>query len=95
MQEDNIEYFHLFGTANCPFCVKAINLMNESGFLYVLTLLDNALPVLKDVKKTYNIKTVPIITKHTIGKEASEFIGGCSDLETYLKFHDNLHTTND
>jgi len=95
MQEEKIDYFHLFGTSKCPFCVKAINLLNESGFLYVMTLLDNALPVLSDVKKTYNFKTVPIITRHTVGKEASEFIGGCNDLEIYLQSHDNLYTTND
>ena len=74
-------YYLLYVTGHCPWCVKAINLLNESGLEYAVTLLDQALDYRKHLKNKYKWDTVPIVVEVDInGKET--LIGGYTDLES-------------
>ena len=79
-----MDYYHIFATSKCPFCVEAIDVLNNIQQEYVLTLLDNSPRVLADVKKTYDWQTVPIITLHNTADNDTVFVGGCDDLKQYL-----------
>ena len=52
-------YYLLYVTGHCPWCVKAINLLNESGLEYAITLLDQALDYRRHLKNKYKWGTNP------------------------------------
>tara|TARA_R100000152_G_C6778305_1_gene208865 strand:+ start:2856 stop:3200 length:345 start_codon:yes stop_codon:yes gene_type:complete len=73
-------YYLLYVTGHCPWCVKAINLLNESGLEYAITLLDQSLDYRRHLKNKYKWDTVPIVVE--VDKNGNEnFIGGYTDLE--------------
>ena len=73
-------YYLLYVTGHCPWCVKAINLLNESGLEYAVILLDQALDYRRHLKKKYKWDTVPIVVEVDINGE-EKLIGGYTDLE--------------
>jgi glutaredoxin len=73
-------YYLLYVTGHCPWCVKAINLLNESGLEYAVILLDQALEYRRHLKKRYSWDTVPIVIEVDINGEET-LIGGYTDLE--------------
>ncbi len=82
-----LHYYHVYAKATCPWCVKAINMLHNSGHEFVLTLVDNSPEFYHTVKKQYDWQTVPMIVEKDInGNE--KFIGGFTDLEEY--FMENL-----
>ena len=77
-------YYLLYVTGHCPWCVKAINLLNESGLEYAVTLLDQALEYRRHLKQRYSWDTVPIVVEVNINNEET-LIGGYTDLEARFK----------
>lgn len=73
-------YYILYVTGHCPWCVKAINLLNESGLEYAVTLLDQALDYRRHLKNKYKWDTVPIVVE-VEPSGAEKLIGGYTDLE--------------
>jgi|TARA_Y100000034_G_C6885503_1_gene406531 glutaredoxin len=69
----------LFVTKTCPYCEKAIKLLEEKKCKYKLVEFDEDQKlILEGIKTNYNWKTVPMIFKRE--KEVVEFIGGYTDL---------------
>ena len=72
--------YHIYATTVCPFCVRAINLLNESESEYILTLVDNSPLYLEELKLKYNWETIPIILELDSHTDETTFIGGYTDL---------------
>ena len=80
-----MKYYHVFATTTCPYCTKAVNLLNDNESEYILSLVDKAPNVLKDIKDSLKHRTVPIITEHDTDDETYQrLIGGSSELEALL-----------
>ena len=75
-------YFIVYAKTDCSYCVDVINLLNENGFDYVLTLLDRASDFHHALKLKHQWETVPLIFKVDAGTE--EMIGGCDDFKEWL-----------
>ena len=80
-------YYKIYAKVECPFCVQAINKMNEHGFDHSLTLVDKSTDYFESIKKKYDHHTVPIILKvpkaDTYGN-IYEVIGGYDDFMKML-----------
>lgn len=75
-----IKNYRVYMTTGCPFCKKVVTLLLEKKKTFSVTVLDNDIETLEELKKQYNWQTVPMIVGRT--KEGKElFLGGCSDLE--------------
>ena len=72
--------YHIYATTVCPFCARAINLLNESESEYILTLVDNSPLYLEELKLKYNWETIPIILELDSHTDETTFIGGYTDL---------------
>jgi glutaredoxin len=84
--------YHIYAKSKCPFCVKAINLLHEMGYEFVLTLLDNSPEYYHKLKQKYEHRTVPMIVECDVaGNE--KFIGGFTDMQDY--FADYLNAPED
>ena len=85
-----LSYYHIYAKSECPFCVKAINLMHEMGYEFVLTLVDNSPEYYHKLKRKYEHQTVPMVIEYNLaGNE--KFLGGFSDMQEY--FSDYLNAT--
>ena len=72
----------LYINSDCPFCIKASELLKKKGKNFVTLNLKKRPRVLKEIKKIYNWNTVPMVF-HKNGNEI-ELIGGFSDLSERL-----------
>ena len=80
-----LTYFTIYAKVDCPYCVDAINKMNEHGLHHVLVLVDKSEDFYTLLKRKYDHHTVPIITQNSrITGEEMQFIGGCDDFMKYL-----------
>ncbi len=67
----------------CPFCVNAIELIEEMGLPNKVVRFDKEqLPLLEQFKTAYDYGTVPMVFKR-VGPDI-RFIGGYSDLVEYF-----------
>tara|TARA_A100001391_G_C5040796_1_gene270822 strand:+ start:433 stop:675 length:243 start_codon:yes stop_codon:yes gene_type:complete len=74
----------LFVKDNCPFCVKAIELLESKNLNYsVINFLPDQHGVLSEIKHAFNWQTVPMIILKD-GKQ-TKFIGGYTDLAEELE----------
>ena len=73
-------YYHIFANTMCPYCVRAINLLNESETEYILTLIDNSPDYLGRLKDEHDWKTIPIIFECDPNTKENKLIGGYTDL---------------
>ena len=81
-------HFHIYATGTCPFCIEAIKILENSGYEYVLTMLDKSPEFRNQLKKKWKWDTVPIILVRDInGQEC--LVGGCSDLKEYFEIKNN------
>ena len=81
-------HFHIYATGTCPFCIEAIKILENSGYEYVLTMLDKSPEFRNQLKKKWKWDTVPIILIRDInGQEC--LVGGCSDLKEYFEIKNN------
>jgi len=79
------KYYHLYARGSCPYCVKAIKLLEDGGYSYTLTLLDKNKSHLAHLKTKHDWRTVPIILEHDEDNyEEFNFIGGYTDLLEHL-----------
>jgi glutaredoxin len=78
------KYFIVHGRTSCPFCVKAIALLEEKNINYIFSPMSGEYEV--KIKEQYNWKTVPIVIERSIITGGDEIlIGGYTDLSTYLE----------
>ena len=75
--------YNIYGLKWCIFCLRAINFMQEKELEFHYYPMDKEDKVLNYIKKTYNHKTVPLITYNTDGNDT--FIGGYDDLVKHIK----------
>ena len=68
---------------NCPFCVKAEELLNTKNLNYkIVNFSADQTQLLSEIKDAYSWPTVPMIFRRE--KNEIEFIGGYTDLEKIL-----------
>jgi len=80
--------FYLYTTPDCPYCDKAVDLIEREGYLFHAWKLDFDHDVIKFFKQRSQWKTVPIIFEYDDGDY--KFIGGYEDLALLLgkKIHE-------
>tara|TARA_Y100000310_G_scaffold306667_1_gene348027 strand:+ start:886 stop:1128 length:243 start_codon:yes stop_codon:yes gene_type:complete len=71
--------FIVYGKKNCPFCTKAVELLQGEGCTFSYLSMDEKKEELAEIAMTYNHKTVPIITRVLDGMPI--LIGGYEDLK--------------
>tara|TARA_R110002020_G_scaffold37239_17_gene112599 strand:+ start:32729 stop:33028 length:300 start_codon:yes stop_codon:yes gene_type:complete len=91
------KYYHIYASTMCPFCVKAINLLNESEHDYILTLVDRSQDFLDNLKEKYNWETIPIIVEHNRDSDGEPMlIGGYTDImDHFLTIQDDTSDDED
>ena len=72
----------LYVRTDCPFCVKASELLKEKGLNFSTLDLKTRPKVLQEMKSIYEWNTVPMVFRKN-GNQI-EFIGGFSDLSERL-----------
>jgi glutaredoxin len=74
--------FVVYVKDECPYCIKALGLLEEQSEEYKIINLTSAPEVWEDLKKAYGWNTVPMI----LGREDKFFVlvGGFTDLKEYL-----------
>jgi len=75
--------FIVYSRSGCPFCQEATTLLESAGESYDVISFDDSANLLEDIKKAYDWKTVPMVFK-ACDDGLIKFIGGCSDLKTYI-----------
>lgn len=75
-------FFTVYSLTDCPYCKKAINLLDSKNFKFVVTVMDKNEQFISKIKQETNMKTVPIIIHHL--QEGNKIVGGSDDLENYL-----------
>lgn len=80
-----MKYFMIIAWGECPFCVKAKALVLERGFECEYIVLDHAPSLLENYKKSYNMKTVPIVICHDTETQHERIIGGYTDLVKFFE----------
>ena len=84
--------YHMVIKESCPYCQKAMALLDSKGFAYDTDPMDEDPELLLEIKKGLNHNTVPIIWEIESGKR--EFIGGYAELLQHFmksKKKDLLH----
>lgn len=81
-------YYHVIARKSCPFCIKAVELLEENKLYFHADYYDSEQTIkLNEQKKKYDWNTVPIINKVEVkenGNIETSFIGGFTDLKEYL-----------
>ena len=80
-----MDYYKIICWTECPFCLKAKNLLIEKGLQFEYCSIDHSRKLLVHYKMTYKHDTVPMIVKLNTGNENEEFIGGYSELRELLE----------
>lgn len=71
--------YHLIIKESCPYCQKAIALLDSKGLIYNLDPMDETPELLMEIKESLGYKTVPMIWEiNHLGSKT--FIGGYSEL---------------
>jgi len=71
--------YTVFGRASCPYCTKAVDLLERNSSNYSYVSLDSHPESLKETLKEYlNWKTVPMIFRY------GSFVGGFTELKDLL-----------
>jgi glutaredoxin len=89
------EYYEIFAWSDCPYCIKAKELLIKHNKQFMLCILDESKDLLDHIKEKYNWMTVPMIVRYERCyplQWQQEFIGGYSDL--VKKFGDDNETSN-
>lgn len=79
-----MDSFTVFGRPGCGFCVRAIQLLEARGFPFKYVDIQEQGISKADLSKTVGktVETVPQIF------HGQQYVGGCTDLEAYLKTMD-------
>ena len=84
----NREYYHLLVWEDCPFCEAAIDLLSDSKLEAHVDYVEKDSEQLSEAQQKNQWDTVPMVTKVKVsadGTVTQEFIGGFTDLESYLE----------
>jgi len=79
-----MKYFKIICWSECPFCIRAKNLLIQQNEQFEYCSVDHSQELLKYYKTIYNHNTVPIV----ILKEDDmndKLIGGYTELEQFLR----------
>ena len=76
--------FLIYGRSSCPFCVKAVDLLEFAGIDNHFFDLEDDPEFLEEAKRVYNHKTVPLVLRIDGESGVANFIGGYTELENYL-----------
>lgn len=81
---EKINNYHVYVTLDCPYCNRAVKLLEEKKEKFIVTVLDNDREKLTQLKEQFSWQTVPMVVGTTEeGKDL--FLGGCSDLEKHFE----------
>lgn len=80
-----MDYYKIICWSECPFCLKAKNLLIDKGLQFEYCSVDHSRKLLEYYKKIYKHDTVPMVVKLNTGSENEEFIGGYSELRELLE----------
>lgn len=83
-----MRYFKIICWTECPFCIKAKNLLIEKGEQFEYCSVDHSRDLLEFYKTIYNHKTVPMIVLRDGANET--FIGGYTELVKYFESKTSL-----
>jgi len=81
------EYYHLIVWEGCPFCEAAIELLEDNNLEAHVDVVERGSTQLDEAQKRNQWNTVPMITRVKVsanGTVTQKFIGGFTDLESYL-----------
>ena len=78
------EYYEIYAWTECPFCIKARELLSSKGHQFLFCCIDESKELLNHIKQKYNWETVPLIVKVDVDTEEKTFIGGYTDLVKYF-----------
>jgi len=84
----NREYYHLVTWDGCPFCEAAIELLAERGLEAHVDEVERESVQLDEARQRNQWNTVPMVTRVKVsadGTVTQKFIGGFTDLESYLE----------
>ena len=78
-----MKYFKIICWSECPFCIRAKNLLIEKGEQFEYCSVDHSPELLDYYKTIYNHNTVPIIILKE-GDMDDKLIGGYTELKQFL-----------
>ena len=78
--------YMIYGVSDCPHCLRAQALCMEKDVDYAWVMMDWSKQYRERIKKDWNWKTYPVITKMSFGDNTSseELIGGFDELSEVL-----------
>jgi glutaredoxin len=74
-----MKYYRIIAWSNCPYCIRAKEVMIEKGFQFEFCCVTDSKVLLNHYKTIYNYGTVPIIIEKDTESNEERFIGGYSD----------------
>lgn len=74
--------FSVYVKTDCPFCKKAISILEQNKLSFIVIVVDKNLEFLEEIKQKVNHSTVPIVLEHS--KNGVKLIGGSDNLENYI-----------
>jgi len=83
-----VKYYQIFGRNNCPFCVKATEVLNDHELDFMMCDMEKSPSLLQHYKDLYNMNTVPIVIEVDLFDDSIKMIGGCTDLIQHLEVND-------
>ena len=78
-----MKYFKIICWSECPFCIRAKNLLIEQNKQFEYCSVDHSQELLKYYKTIYNHNTVPIIILKEDNMD-DKLIGGYTELKQFL-----------
>jgi len=69
--------YYIYGKENCPYCVKAKDLLDSKGLPYEYIDVEHDKEARQFIKEVLGAKTVPQVF---LSKEVTEHVGGYQDL---------------
>jgi len=80
-----MKYYQIFGRNNCPFCVKAVEVLSAYNIDFMMCDMQRSPSLLQHYKDLYNMRTVPIVLEVDLFSDEVKMIGGCTDLINHLE----------
>jgi len=83
-----MKFFKIICWTECPFCIKAKNMLINSDIPFEYSSVDHSQELLNHYKTIYSHKTVPMIVLKEDGVD-DKFIGGYTELVKFLESRDS------
>tara|TARA_R100000152_G_C6721421_1_gene147382 strand:- start:322 stop:567 length:246 start_codon:yes stop_codon:yes gene_type:complete len=77
-----VKKYILFIKESCPFCVLALELLEELGLEYSVITVNGNIILAEQVKKAFDWRTFPIVLLQD--EDSLKLIGGFTDLESIV-----------